>query len=220
MEIASTKGRALEAALELFSRQGYQGASMGDIAAALGIKAPSLYKHFSGGKEELYAALFPLLEEHYRRLWSETARRQEQLERDLASLGTLSAQRLEQETLAWLQGEMEDPEGGRFRRLMARGQFEDAGYLDRWLWNEPVALYEGFFTRLIGREILRRGEPRVMAVEYLAPLFTLLAQRDRSPESQDACLAEARAHIRQFHRIFAHREQPRPQTGVSRLFRR
>lgn len=220
METASTKDRAVEAALTLFSGRGYQGTSMGDIATALGIKAPSLYKHFPGGKEELYAALFPRLDEHYRRLWSETARRQEQLERDLASLGALSAQRLEQETLTWLQGEMEAPEGTQLRRLMARGQFEDAGYLDRWLWNEPVALYEGFFTRLIGREILRRGEPHVMAAQYLAPLFTLLAQRDRSPESQDACLAEARAHIRQFHRIFAHREQPRPQSGMGRLFRR
>lgn len=220
METASTKDRAVEAALTLFSSRGYQGTSMGDIAAALGIKAPSLYKHFPGGKEELYAALFPRLDEHYRHLWSETARRQEQLERDLASLGTLSAQRLEQETLAWLQGEMEHPQGERLRRLMARGQFEDAGYLDRWLWNEPVALYEGFFDRLIARDILRRGEPHVMAVQYLAPLFVLLAQQDRSPESQDACLAEARAHIRQFHRIFAHREQQRPQTGVGRLFRR
>lgn len=220
METASTKDRAVEAALTLFSGRGYQGTSMGDIATALGIKAPSLYKHFPGGKEELYAALFPRLDEHYRRLWSETARRQEQLERDLASLGALSAQRLEQETLTWLQGEMEDPQGERLRRLMARGQFEDAGYLDRWLWNEPVALYEGFFDRLIARDILRRGEPHVMAVQYLAPLFVLLAQQDRSPESQDACLAEARAHIRQFHRIFAHREQQRPQTGVGRLFRR
>lgn len=219
METVSTKDRALEAALDLFSRKGYQATSMGDIAAALGIKAPSLYKHFQG-KEELYAALFPLLEEHYRALWSETARRQDQLERDLQSLGFLSAERLEQEALAWLQGEMDDPRAGQTRRLLALGQFEDDGHLDRWLWDQPLALYEGFFTRLVGRELLRRGDPHVMAVEYLAPLLQLLARGDRSPERRDACLAEARAHIRQFHRIFAHREQQRPQGSMGRLFRR
>ena len=226
MEATSTRQRALDAALELFSRKGYQAVSMGDIAGALGIKAPSLYKHFKG-KDELYAALFPLLEEHYAALWEAVKERQAQLEQDLQALGVLSVERLEQETLAWLQGEMDDPAATAYRRLMALGQFEDAAQqpqaqiIDRWLWAEPLALYEGLFARLIQREILRRGDPHVMAVEYLAPLFQLLARQDRAPATRATCLDEARAHIRQFHRVFAHREnRTAPQSGVGRLFRR
>lgn len=216
----STRERALEAALELFSRKGYEAATMGDIAGALGIKAPSLYKYFSG-KEELYAALLPLLEEHYQTLWADTAREQAQLERDARLLGLLGAERLEQETLSWFQREMLDPRGAAFRRLMALGQFQQPGSPNRWLWDEPLALYEGFFDRLIQQEALRRGDPHVMAVEYLAPAFQLLARRDRAPAQEEACLEELRRHIRQFHRVFAHREPPRSNpSGVGRLFRR
>ena len=125
MEATSTRRRALDAALDLFSHKGYQAVSMGDIAGALGIKAPSLYKHFKG-KEELYAALFPALDEHYKALWQATGVRQGQLEQDLQALGVLSVERLEQETLAWLQAEMDDPTAAAYRRLLALNQFEDA----------------------------------------------------------------------------------------------
>lgn len=216
----TTRERALEAALELFSQKGYEAATMGDIAGALGIKAPSLYKYFSG-KEELYAALLPLLEEHYQALWGDAAREQAQVERDVQLLGLLGSERLEQETLTWFQREMLDPRGTAFRRLMALGQFRQPDSLNRWLWAEPVALYEDFFQRLIQREALRRGDPHVMAVEYLAPALQLLARRDRSPAREEDCLAELRRHIHQFHRVFAHREPPRANPGgMGRLFRR
>ncbi len=218
--VSATRQRALSAALEVFSRKGYEAASMGDIAGALGIKAPSLYKYFKG-KEELYEALTPMLDEHYTALWSSAAARQAQLEREIPTPGLLGVEQLERETMAWLQAELDDPQARCFRRLMTLSQFDGAPAQDRWLWTEPLELYEGFFTRLIGRDILRRGEPRVMAVEYLAPILQYLAMAGRDPERTEACLAEVTRHIRQFHRVFAHREQrPANQGAVSRLFRR
>jgi len=52
----STKQQILDAALTLFSEQGYQSSSMRQIAAAVGIKAASIYNHFTG-KEEILEAL-------------------------------------------------------------------------------------------------------------------------------------------------------------------
>lgn len=216
MDGTSTRQRILDAALELFSQRGYQAVSMADIAGALQIKAPSLYKYFKG-KEELYAALLPPLEAHYTTLWETAGRRQEQLEQELA--GILRMEQLEQETMAWLQGEMTDPQAIAFRRLLTLNQGQSPTPATHWLWNQPMALYEGFFSHLVAREVLRRGDPHVMALEYLAPLLQLLTLGDRVPDQQMAYLDEAKAHIHQFHRIFAHRE-PRPQSGVGRLFRR
>jgi AcrR family transcriptional regulator len=45
--------RALDLALEIFWRQGYEGTSIADLVAAMGITAPSLYAAF-GTKEQLY----------------------------------------------------------------------------------------------------------------------------------------------------------------------
>lgn len=54
------KEAALERAMEVFWRLGYEGASMTDLTAAMGIASPSLYAAF-GSKE----ALFRQALEHY-----------------------------------------------------------------------------------------------------------------------------------------------------------
>ena len=46
MKQEDTKQRILEKALELFAACGYDSVSVGMIAEAVGIKAPSLYNHF------------------------------------------------------------------------------------------------------------------------------------------------------------------------------
>lgn len=56
LQEASSRDRILDAALELFSTQGYGGASMRQIAAAVGMRASSLYNHFEG-KEAILSAL-------------------------------------------------------------------------------------------------------------------------------------------------------------------
>jgi len=53
---ASTRDRILDAALGLFATRGYAGASMRQIAAAVGMRASSLYNHFDG-KAAILAAL-------------------------------------------------------------------------------------------------------------------------------------------------------------------
>ena len=48
--------RILDAALEVFARDGYAGASMADLAATAGVTPPVLYQHFDS-KEDLFLAV-------------------------------------------------------------------------------------------------------------------------------------------------------------------
>lgn len=59
-----TRSRILQAALTRFARADYAETSLRDIAADVGIKAPSIYAHFAN-KEELYTEVYVLsLAEH------------------------------------------------------------------------------------------------------------------------------------------------------------
>ena len=60
----STKEKILDAALTLFAENGYDGTSVEQIANIVGIKAPSLYKHYKG-KEDILNALIDSAEERY-----------------------------------------------------------------------------------------------------------------------------------------------------------
>lgn len=56
--------QALEAALQLFWRHGYEGTSIADLTAAMGVTPPSLYAAF-GSKDALYSAALDRYEASY-----------------------------------------------------------------------------------------------------------------------------------------------------------
>jgi len=87
------KEKALDAALQVFWRKGYEGASMADLTSAMGIEKPSLYAAF-GDKEQLFLQVL----DHYQKgpakmilaaLQEPTARRAvERLLRESADAGS------------------------------------------------------------------------------------------------------------------------------------
>jgi AcrR family transcriptional regulator len=60
----STVEKLLDAAEERFARNGYEATSLGDIAADVRIRAPSVYKHFAS-KRDLYEAVLKRLLDPY-----------------------------------------------------------------------------------------------------------------------------------------------------------
>jgi AcrR family transcriptional regulator len=57
----STREKILDAAIDLFAEQGYDGTSMRDIARAVGIRESAIYKHYAG-KDAILQAIFTYAE--------------------------------------------------------------------------------------------------------------------------------------------------------------
>ncbi|MBE5798548.1 MAG: TetR/AcrR family transcriptional regulator [Clostridiales bacterium] len=65
MEKETTKRRILSESLNLFSRDGYEAVSVEQIANAVGIKAPSLYKHYRS-KRDIFCSILQTMEQRDR----------------------------------------------------------------------------------------------------------------------------------------------------------
>ena len=59
-----TKHRILDEALTLFSQKGYANVYVGEIAEKVGIKAPSLYKHYKN-KQAIFDAIVEEMNSRY-----------------------------------------------------------------------------------------------------------------------------------------------------------
>ena len=62
MEKEPTKQRILTEAVRLFAKEGYEAVSVDQIAKAVGIKAPSLYKHYKS-KRDIFDSILRLMEQ-------------------------------------------------------------------------------------------------------------------------------------------------------------
>lgn len=60
----NTKQKIMKEALTLFAEKGYSDVYVSDIAQAVGIKAPSLYKHFKS-KQEIFHAILEEMKKGY-----------------------------------------------------------------------------------------------------------------------------------------------------------
>lgn len=77
--ILSTKEKLKKAALSAFAQKGYEGATMQEIAEAVGINKASIYNHFAG-KEDLFMAVYEDVAREYEKLLNRLIRDTEKME--------------------------------------------------------------------------------------------------------------------------------------------
>ena len=193
---SSTRQRILDVSLDLFSKNGFYGTSMSDIASELGITKTALYRHFRG-KEDIFDAVFEKVENYYNKSFgsrSETPGIPESMDE------------LRQLSLRQIGFTLHDPDIIRFRHLLTIEQFRDdrmAGLATKHFISGIEGLYSYIFERMMDNDLIRRCDTEFLAYEYAAPITMMIHMCDRQPEMEDEAMQRICRHIDNFIDIYS-----------------
>lgn len=202
MKQEDTKRKIIEKALELFSAKGYDSVSVGEIAKAVGIKAPSLYNHFSS-KQAIFDAIVAETAAQYKRDTDRIDIHVQNAAQDVPVFTAISEDALSEKVRQLFVYSLHDETISRFRRMMTIEQFRSPQlaelYSKRYV-DRVVAYHAAIFRSLIAAGQIRGKGVDAMAMMYVAPVITLLGVCDRQPEREAECLDQLDAHVRLFFR--------------------
>ena len=203
MKQEDTKRRILDKALELFSTQGYDSVSVGEIAKAVGIKAPSLYNHFPS-KRAIFDAIVEATAAQYERDTDRIDIHVQDAERDIPVFTEITADGLFEKVRQIFEYSLHNESISRFRRMMTIEQFRSpelaALYSQRYV-DRVLRYHAGLFRDLIAAGKVRAEDPDALALLYVAPVLTLIGVCDRQPEREAECREKLRQHVDLFFQI-------------------
>lgn len=194
-----TAERILDAALDLFSRDGYEAVGIEHIAAAVGIKGPSIYKHFKS-KQDLFDTLIRKMsaryEEHtpfYRNL----------------DVKDLTPEKIADQTLRYIRFSVHDPYISKVRRLLTLEQYRNpavAAIQEKRVYGDLLRFHREMIELLISEGILKDGDAGIMALQYVAPVSLQLYRVDRDPSLEEEAIGIIEKHINSFFEVYGRKK--------------
>ena len=199
-----TKHRILDEALTLFSEKGLANVFVNDIAERVGIKAPSLYKHYKS-KQAIFDAII-----------DEMNHRFEQQAQALTIDGTDPAadaevyKNMDEDHLVKLGTDLfkyylHDSYTRRFRKMLTIEQFQDkdlARVYSQQYFDMPLSYQGMLLGLLVSQGLLVTENVPIMTLHFYAPIYMLLTVCDREPEREQEALKLMEEHIRQFDKLY------------------
>lgn len=202
MKQEDTKQRILDKALELFSTQGYDSVSVGEIAKAVGIKAPSLYNHFPS-KQAIFDAIMEFTAAQYEADTDQINIHVQNAAQDIPIFTEITADVLFEKVRQIFEYSLHNETISRFRRMMTIEQFrspELAALYSRRYVERILRYHAGIFRALIASGEICAEDPDSLAMMYVSPVLTLIGICDRQPEREPECLEKLQNHVRLFFR--------------------
>lgn len=209
MEQQSTKNKIIEEALSLFSEKGYSAVSVAQIAEAVGIRAPSLYKHYKS-KQDIFDAILAKMASRYEEQIGSMQMDGIKPDKDVELFLHIDEEHLIDMGKQLFCYFLHDKYAGRFRRMLTLEQYHNkelaALYTKQYI-DEPLSYQGTVFYLMIQRGAFIPENPNVMALHFFAPMFLLLTLCDCDPERETWALKMVEEHIRQFCRLYNKEER-------------
>ena len=159
-----TKNLILEKSLQLISENGYSGTSVRTIASAVGLRESAIYNHFKSKKD----VLIEIIKKYGQRssgLNLLTDELIEQLNKPLKFIQLFSEKLLKN----W-----SDKEQILFLKLVLKENGREIDgetiSLNSYI-QEAEKIWEMIFTEMIKHKFIKKGDPKVFANQFIAPLF-------------------------------------------------
>ena len=202
-EKGNTRQEILDAALELFSTQGYEASSVSQIAEAVGIRKASLYSHFAS-KQDILDSLIQIVLEQYEKHsifvnadWNDPdfTKEKENITPDTAV----------QMIIGQIRYILHDPQVSRARKMLTIEQFQNvqmAGLQTKRNYTDVMRFFTGLVRFLIRQGQLREYDPEIMAAQLCLPISVWINLCDREPEREGELMELIEKHVRQFFRIY------------------
>ena len=203
MERGNTKQEILNAALDLFSVQGFEATSISQIANAVGIRKASLYSHFENKQAILDALIKEVLEQYAEHSifamvdWNDPA-----FTKDKLDMTPDAAVQMIQGQLRYI---LHDPAISRARKMLTIEQFQNpelAKLQTRQNYEDVLRYFTGLVGFLIRQGVLTEDDPEIMAAQLCLPITVWLGLCDREPEREQEVMELVERHIRQFFRRY------------------
>ncbi len=197
---SDTRERILAAALDMFSRNGYAGTNIRELAASVGLVKSSTYKHF-GSKEEIWDALLDEMIAYYGARFGSPDR--------LPPVPD-SPEELVTLTMRLVDFTVHDEKVVKTRKLLTIEQFRDGrarALATKHFLTGLTEMFTRVFSGMMDKGLLRRDDPAMVAFAYTAPISALIHLCDREPEKIPEALAQTEAFCRHFIKVYGARGQ-------------
>lgn len=202
----TTKQKILNEALTLFSEKGYSAVYVGDIADAVGIKAPSLYKHYKS-KQAIFDSCIEVFSERM-------AQVRNKLRLPDTPKADINYQTASMETIVEIANNLfvfylQDDVAAKFRKMLMIERYHNPKLnelFENLFMDGAVKHEEKIFSDLINAKIIKNEDPHIIALRFYTPIFYLLQKYDMHHDKLEEAKKELTLMVREFCNTYAAEE--------------
>ena len=190
-----TKEKILEAALEMFSQNGYAGTNIRELSASLGLVKSGVYKHYES-KEAIWNALLDQMIAYYADHFGSA---------DHLPPVPDSLEELTRLTMHMVDITVHDEKIIMTRKVLTLEQYRDVRARKLATKHFLTGLTEMFtriFTGMMDKGLIRRDDPAMLAFAYTSPISALIHLCDREPDKTEDAIRKIESFSRHFITVY------------------
>ena len=203
MEKSNTREEILEAALDLFSVNGYEATSISQLADAVGIRKASLYSHFVN-KQDILDKIVKMVLDGYAQhsIFANANWDNPEFTKDKAGMTAEDTARMIQGQMRYI---LHDQHISKGRKMLLIEQFRNeelAQLQTKQNYEDIFNYFTGMMRFLIREGVLKDADPAIMAAQFAFPITVWLNLCDREPDRAEEVMELVRKHVLQFFEVY------------------